>query len=150
MFGKRYYFKLEEGKKNSIDIKGVNNIVMTVKSGTSREQKHLMMEKWYRTQLKKKILKLLPKWEEKTGLSVDDWHIKKMKTRWGTCNAKSKSIMFNTELAKYRPKNIEYVILHELTHLIEHTHNQIFVSNMEKYMPNWRQYRDVLNKITFE
>lgn len=150
LFGKRYYFKLEEGKQNSIDIKGVNNIVMTVKSGTSREQKHLMMEKWYRTQLKKKILKLLPKWEEKTGLSVDDWHIKKMKTRWGTCNAKSKSIMFNTELAKYRPKNIEYVILHELTHLIEHTHNQIFVSNMEKYMPNWKNYRDELNKITFE
>ena len=58
--------------------------------------------------------------------------------------------MFNTELAKYRPKNIEYVILHELTHLIEHTHNQIFVSSMEKYMPNWRQYRDELNMDDFE
>lgn len=150
LFGKRYLFKLEEGKKNSIEIKGVNNIIMTVRSGTSRETKYQMMEKWYREQLKKKILKLLPKWEEKTGLNIEKWHIKKMKTRWGTCNSKNKSVMFNTELAKYHSKNIEYVILHELTHLIEHTHNQIFVSNMEKYMPNWRHYRDELNKVTFE
>lgn len=150
LFGKRYYFKLGKGKQNSIDIKGVNNIVMTIRTGTSLEAKHQLMEKWYRTQLKKKILNLLPKWEEKTGLCVDSWHIKKMKTRWGTCNAKNKKIMFNTELAKYRLKNIEYVILHELMHLIEHTHNQVFVSNMDKYMPNWKQYRDELNKVTFE
>ena len=150
LFGKRYLFKLEEGKKNSIEIKGVNHIVMTVSPGTSRETKYQMMEKWYREQLRKKILKLLPKWEEKTGLNVEKWHIKKMKTRWGTCNSKNKSVMFNTELAKYHSRNIEYVILHELTHLIEHTHNQIFVSNMEKYMPNWRHYKDELNKVTFE
>lgn len=150
LFGKRYYFKLEEGKKSFIEIKGVNNIVMTVKAGASRETKHQLMEKWYRMQLKKKILKLLPKWEEKTGLNVDNWCIKKMKTRWGTCNSKNKSVVFNTELAKYHSKNIEYVILHELTHLIERTHNHVFVSNMEKYMPNWKHYRDELNKVTFE
>lgn len=150
LFGKRYRFKFVEGNKSSVEIKGVNYIIMTAKASTSRDSKQKLMDKWYREQLKTKLIKMLPKWEEKTGLYISGWKTKKMKTKWGTCNPKNKTLVFNSELAKYPTKNIEYIILHELSHLIEHTHNCNFIAHIEKYMPNWQSYRNDLNKVTFE
>ena len=108
------------------------------------------MEREMRQKLKKQIESLIKKWEPVMNVSSSGFTIKKMKTRWGTCNAKEKRVIFNTDLAKYNSKDIEYVILHELTHLIERTHNQIFVSNMDKYMPQWKLYKSELNSVTFE
>ena len=150
MFGKRYRFKFIEGNQSYVEIKGVNHIVMTAKASTSRDAKQKLMDKWYREQLKTKLMKMLPKWEEKTGLSTSGWTIKKMKTKWETCNPQNKTLVFNSELAKYSTKNIEYIILHELSHLIEHTHNRNFIAHIEKYMPNWQSCRNDLNKVTFE
>lgn len=150
LFGKRYRFKFIEGNQSYVEIKGVNHIVMTAKASTSRDAKQKLMDKWYREQLKTKLMKMLPKWEEKTGLSTSGWTIKKMKTKWETCNPQNKTLVFNSELAKYSTKNIEYIILHELSHLIEHTHNRNFIAHIEKYMPNWQSCRNDLNKVTFE
>lgn len=150
LFGKRYMLKVINGTKSSIDIEGVNKIVMTVRENATKDSKKKLMESWYRKQLFAKLNLLVPEWEEKTGLNINSWQIKKMKTRWGSCNTNKKSIYFNLELAKKQIQEIEYVILHELSHLIEKTHNQRFVSHIEAYMPNWQLYRKELNRVTFE
>lgn len=149
LFGKRYMLKVVEGK-SSIDIKGMNKLIMTVRKNATKDSKKRLMESWYRKQLTDKLNVLIPQWEETTGLQISSWQIKKMKTRWGSCSINKKSINFNLELAKRKVKEIEYVILHELSHLVEKTHNQKFVSHIEKYMPNWKLYRKELNSFTFE
>lgn len=150
LFGKRYMLKVVEGKKSSINIEGVNKIVMVVRKNATKASKKRIIEEWYREQLTNKLNVLIPAWEEHTGLKINSWQIKKMKTRWGSCNINKRSINFNLELAKRQVKEIEYVILHELSHLVEKTHNQRFVSHVEAYMPNWKLYRKELNSLTFE
>lgn len=150
LFGKRYILKVIEGKKSSIDMVGANKIVLTIRKNVTQESKKRIIETWYRERLAKKLDVLIPRWEEKTGLKINSWQIKKMQTRWGTCNINKKIIYLNLELAKQKIKNIEYVILHELSHLIERTHNRKFISHLETYMPNWRLYRKELNSVTFE
>lgn len=150
LFGKRYMLKVVEGKKSSIDKEGVNKLIMTVRKNATKDSKKRLMESWYRKQLTDKLNVLIPKWEETTGLQISSWQIKKMKTRWGSCNIARRSINLNLELAKRQPKEIEYVILHELSHLVERTHNQRFIAHVEKFMPNWKLYRKDLNSLTFE
>lgn len=150
LFGKRYMLKVVRGNKSSINISGMKNIVMTVRNNATRNAKKLLMENWYRQQLRTKLEAIIPLWEQKTGLKVNSWQIKKMKTHWGTCNISKKIIYLNLELAKRKPKEIEYVVLHELSHIIERTHNKDFVSHLQKYMPNWELHRRDLNEFTFE
>lgn len=150
LFGKRYMLKVVEGKKSSIEFEGVNKITMTTRKNSTIDLKKRIMDSWYREQLTDKLNVLIPQWEEKTGLKFSTWQIKKMKTRWGSCNVDKQSACFNLELAKKQTKEIEYVILHELSHLVEKTHNQKFVAHVESYMPNWKLYRKELNSLTFE
>ena len=150
IFGKRYLLKVVDGKKSSITTEGVNRIIMTIKKTATRDSKKRIMESWYRKQLTAKLNCLIPKWENKTGLKIESWQIKKMRTRWGSCNVVSKHINFNLELAKRPIKEVEYVILHELSHLVENTHNQKFIAHVETYMPNWKLYRKELNSLTYE
>ena len=139
-----------EGKKSFISIEGANKLVMTVRQNATRDSKKRLMESWYRERLTEKLNALIPLWEEKTGLKLSSWQIKKMKTRWGSCNINKKCINLNLELAKRHIIEIEYVILHELSHLVEKTHNQRFIAHIERYMPNWKLYRRELNSLTFE
>ena len=88
---------------------------------------------------------MLPKWEELTGLKTASWQTKYMTTHWGTCNTKTSKIWLNLQLAKKTPECLEYVILHELVHLVEKKHNERFVSLMDKYMPMWREVKTTLN-----
>lgn len=150
LFGKRYMLKVVAGNKHSVNVKGINTIIMTVKKNTSRDNRKKLMQEWYRKKLTEKLNVLIPKWEEKTGLNLNSWQIKKMKTKWGSCHIDKKTICLNLELAKRKYIEIEYVILHELSHLIEKTHNQRFIAHVEKYMPNWKLYRKELNSMTFE
>ena len=90
-------------------------------------------------------MRVLPKWEQITGLYPDGWQTKNMTTRWGTCNVKTRKIWLNLQLAKKTPECLEYVILHELIHLIEKSHNDNFVAHMDRFMPNWREIRKKLN-----
>ena len=101
--------------------------------------------KWYREVLKTEITRVLPKYEKITGLKATDWQTKYMTTRWGTCNSKTGKIWLNLQLVKKTPKCLEYVILHELIHLIEKNHGDRFVSLMDKYMPMWREIKVTLN-----
>jgi predicted metal-dependent hydrolase len=103
------------------------------------------VEEWYRAQLKKAVPSLIAKWEPLMGVKVERCFVQRMKTKWGSCNAGTRSIRLNTELAKKPVQCLEYIIVHELAHLIERHHNDRFVSIMNKHLPQWRSHRQELN-----
>lgn len=100
--------------------------------------------------MKAEITKVLPKWEKITGLKAINWQTKYMTTRWGTCSTKTGKIWLNVQLAKKTPECLEYIILHELVHLIERHHNDRFVALMDEYMPMWKEVRATLNGQTLD
>jgi hypothetical protein len=104
------------------------------------------MMSWYRQQLKQDIPQLIAKWEPIMNVQVEDWGIKQMKTKWGTCNIRAKRIWLNLELAKKAKHCLEYVVVHEMAHLLERSHGDRFVALMNKFMPNWRFCKDELNR----
>lgn len=123
-----------------------NNSIMELKVGpeTSRDNRARVINDWYREYLKNTIPELLEKWQPKIGKSVASWGVKKMKTKWGSCNIGAKRIWLNLELAKKSPECLEYILVHELVHLHERHHNDRFKSLMDKFLPNWRLSRDLL------
>lgn len=144
LWGKQYYLQTEYGNKNSVLLSG-NKVIMTTRGQSATEQRESAMRKWYRELLKAEITRLLPKWETVTGLKASGWQTKYMTTRWGTCNTKTGKIWLNLQLVKKTQECLEYVILHELLHLVEKNHNERFISLMDKYMPMWREIRVTLN-----
>jgi predicted metal-dependent hydrolase len=149
VWGKQYYLQTEFGNKNSLVLSG-DKAVLTVRKESTAEQRENFVRQWYRELLKTEIARLLPKWEKTTGLKATGWQTKYMTTRWGTCNTKTGKIWLNLQLAKKKPECLEYVILHELVHLVEKTHNERFVSLMDKYMPMWREVKATLNGQTLD
>jgi predicted metal-dependent hydrolase len=105
------------------------------------------MNEWYRTELKKQIPEIIKTWETKLGLEIDDWQIKLMKTKWGTCNIEKRKIWLNLELAKKPIYCLEYIIVHEMLHLLERHHNDTFLNYMNTYLPKWKQIKSELNKL---
>lgn len=148
-WGKQYYLQTEYGKKNSIVLSS-DKAVLTVRKESTVEQRENFVREWYRELLKTEIARLLPKWEKITGLKAESWQTKYMTTRWGTCNTKTGKLWFNLQLAKKSPECLEYIILHELVHLVEKKHNERFVSLMDKYMPMWREVKTTLNGQTLD
>lgn len=144
VWGKQYYLQTEYSNKNSLVLSG-GNAILTIRKGSSATQRENFVRKWYRELLKAEIIKMLPKWEKKTGLKAMSWQTKYMVTRWGTCNMKTGKIWLNLQLAKKTLECLEYIILHELVHLIEKKHNERFISLMDKYMPMWREVKATLN-----
>jgi len=108
----------------------------------SKSQRH---NTWYREELKKFIPELLFKWQPIIGKQVDDWGIKKMKTKWGSCNIEKRRIWLNLELAKKPPECLEYILVHEMVHMLERHHNDRFRGHMDLALPKWRHSRDMLN-----
>ncbi|MBD2137795.1 DUF45 domain-containing protein [Anabaena sp. FACHB-1237] len=106
---------------------------------------HRLMS-WYRQQLKQEIPRLIAKWEKNIGVTVNEWGVKLMKTKWGTCNIEAKRIWLNLELAKKDQQCLEYVVVHEIVHLLERNHGDRFEALMNKFMPNWKLYKDELNR----
>lgn len=149
VWGKRHYIQTEYGNKNSLVLSG-DRAVLTVRKESTAEHRENFVREWYRELLKAEIARLLPKWEKATGLKATGWQTKYMTTRWGTCNTKTGKIWLNLQLAKKTPECLEYVILHELVHLVEKTHNERFVSLMDKYMPMWREVKTTLNGQTLD
>ena len=147
--GKRYLLKvIEENKPPRIILKH-KSIELYVRPNTTQEKKQELLEEWYRNELKRIVPKLIAKWETVIGVKSNEFGIKKMRTKWGTCNTKTKRIWLNLELAKKPLECIEFIIVHELVHLLERTHNEVFVSYMNEFIPKWRFYREELNKLPF-
>jgi predicted metal-dependent hydrolase len=145
--GKRYLLKvIEHNAPAKVELKH-SAIELYVRPNSSIEKKQAVLEDWYRHELKSKVTELIPKWEERMNLSVNEFGVKKMRTKWGTCNSEKKRIWLNLELAKKPPHCVEYILVHEMVHFFEKNHNEIFIAYMNKYMPKWRSFKQELNKI---
>lgn len=144
VWGKQYYLQVLNGSRYSINLQG-NKAIFTVRKGSTTEQRDRFLREWYRGLLKAEITKRLPAWEKETGLKASSWQTKYMTTRWGTCNTKTGKLWFNLQLAKKTHECLDYIILHELIHLVERNHNDRFIALMDKHMPLWREVRKSLN-----
>lgn len=143
--GRRYLLNvIEQSGKHALKLKNNAKMFIYVNPNTSRDNRALVVNSWYRQEIKKVIPVLLDKWQPIIGKQVDDWRVKKMKTKWGSCNIAAKRIWINLELAKKPPECLEYILVHELVHLHERHHNENFMRLMDKYLPNWRLSRDIL------
>lgn len=145
IWGKQYYLMfVSDSKKNNFEIQG-NKVILSMREDSTVRQRENYVREQYRLLLKAEIERLLPKWEKITELHCDSWQTKYMVTRWGTCNTDKRKLWFNLQLAQKPIECLEYIILHELIHLRERTHNATFIAYMDLYMKNWRAVRKELN-----
>ena len=121
-------------------------IGVSVRPGSDRATREAVLYRWYRQYLYAELPPLLEKWELKIGVSVNEVRIKKMKTLWGSCNIEAKRIWLNLELAKKPSSCLEYILVHEMVHLLERDHNDRFHELMNSFLPQWRTYRNELNR----
>ncbi len=129
-----------------VKIRNQNIIDLYVEVGSDTSRRERVMLEWYRRLLKQQIPPLLERWTRIVGVQVAEWAVKRMKTRWGSCNTKAGRVWLNLELVKKPVDCLEYIIVHELVHLLERHHNDRFAGFMDKFMPRWRQYREELNR----
>lgn len=129
-----------------VDLRNNRTLVMCVRPQLESEQRLAVLERWYRARLREQACDLVAHWATQLGVSVLGWGIRKMKTRWGTCNQDARRIWLNLELAKKPLQCVEYIVVHELTHLLERQHNDRFAMLMDKHLPDWRLRRDLLSK----
>ena len=147
VWGRRYLLKLIDGADRPGVELAHDKMILRVRPGTSRKMRRAIVDDWYRQQVKTAIPPLIARWEPVLGVKVTRFFVRKMKTKWGSCNPVALSIRLNTDLAKKPPECIEYIVVHEMVHLLERRHNERFKSLLDKYIPKWRFYRDVLNRL---
>jgi len=146
VWGRRYLLRVvEEDGPPEVQLRS-EKMVLRVRPGASEETKKLVVAAWYRQIVKDAAQPLIELWERRLSVKVKHLFVRQMRTRWGTCNPTARSIRLNTDLAKKPFECLEYVVLHELVHLIERRHNERFRLLMDRFMPQWRQYRDDLNR----
>jgi hypothetical protein len=145
--GKRYLLKVLEVDQPPTVILSHSEITLQVRSGSSAIKKVKILDEWYRKQLQEALEPIVQKWEKIMHVSVSKTSVRKMKTRWGSCSPEHNHIRINLELVKKPIECLEYIVVHEMVHLIEPSHNQRFVELMDKLMPKWRFYRDQLNSL---
>ena len=152
--GESHYFQGRRYRLNMVEYDGPGKVVirnkrvidMYIRPGSTLPQRQRLMRAWYRAYLRSILPPMIAQWEQVMGVEVGDWGIKEMKTRWGTCTIEARRIWINLELAKKPPRNVEYILVHEMVHLLERHHNETFMAYMNKFLPSWRQYRDELNR----
>ena len=145
--GRRYRLRLIE-RAGPQAVRLLNNTTMqlTVRPGADRDSRDAVLQRWYRRQLRDRLPALLAKWEPRVGAPVAEARIRRMKTRWGTCQPDARRIWLNLELAKKPASCLEYIVVHEMVHLLEDRHNDRFRELMDRLMPRWRVNRDELNQ----
>lgn len=145
VWGMRKRLKVvERPGRAHIEIDG-DRLVLYVAPGADAKQRRTVLDRWYREQLRVALPDLISQWEQGLGVTVPKWTIRKMKTKWGSCNRENHNVWFNVELAKKHPDCLEYIVAHELTHYFERTHGAAFTALMDKHLPDWRVRRDELN-----
>lgn len=124
-----------------------HRILIQIHPGTDLATRSAMMDEFYRDQIEVALPPLIRKWERSMGVQVTSFSVRKMKTKWGSCTPSLQTIRFNLELAKRSPECLEYVVVHELVHLLEPSHNQRFITLMDSFMPKWKLYQSELNRL---
>lgn len=153
--GESHYFL---GRRYRLDVltqtgpirvrqRNLRTLELQAPAGTDARQKAKALQAWYRRELKALIPPLITKWAALLGVQPSGWGVKRMKTKWGTCNIEDRRIWLNLELAKKPLACLEYVIVHELTHLLERHHTERFASLLDQHLPAWRMQRDTLNQL---
>lgn len=145
VWGERYRLDSSRVGRSGVKLVG-KTLWLTAHADADGEAKMAILDRWYRRELKAALPGLISKWEPIIGEQVDKVVVRRMKTKWGTCQTASRAIWINPELAKKSPRCVEYILVHEMTHLIERTHNERFIALMDKHMPDWRARRDELNE----
>jgi predicted metal-dependent hydrolase len=144
--GRRYRLVLVTTHgKGSVVLRNRTIMELHARPGLTAEQREHVLQRWYRESLRELAMPLLAKWQGVLGVTVEEWGIKRMKTRWGSCNAKARRIWLNLELAKKPPECLEYLIVHELVHLLVRHHDDRFHALMDRHLPKWRAARKTLN-----
>lgn len=146
VWGRRYLLTRERADRGQVELKH-NRLVIRAPSGTGSRRLQSLLDNWYRSQLHEVVPPLLARWEPMLRVKTKRFFVQHMKTKWGSCNHRAGTIRLNTELARKPPVCLEYIMVHELVHLIEPTHGPAFVALMDRYMPKWRHYRDELNRL---
>jgi predicted metal-dependent hydrolase len=147
VWGKRYLLKIVEvNEPPSIELSH-SRMILRVRPGTDAMKRHAILDTWYRDLLRKAVPPLIAKWERLMGVKVERHFIQRMKTKWGSCNDRTKTIRLNTDLARKPRECLEYIVVHEMAHLLERTHNERFVALMDRFMPKWQFRRETLNNL---
>ncbi|MGB5988963.1 MAG: SprT family zinc-dependent metalloprotease [Marinifilaceae bacterium] len=152
--GESHYFKgdryllnvIENDGRSKLEIRGKKYIDLYVKADTSVDEKERVFDRWYRREMKTQLPHLFEKWEKVIGVHAEEVVVRKIKVKWGTCMVSSKKISLNIDLIKKPSVCLEYIIVHELIHLLEEKHNDVFVSYIDRFMPKWRIYKKELNE----
>ena len=144
--GKPYLLNVIERNQPPKVVLNHETIELYVRPNTGRKKRKTILDDWYRQRLKEFIPGLILKYEAKMKVQVSEFGVKKMKTRWGSCNIKVKRIWLNLELAKKSIECIEYLVVHEMAHLLERRHNQRFTVFMDTFLPEWRIVQEELTK----
>ncbi|MCD6438848.1 MAG: M48 family metallopeptidase [Halomonas sp.] len=147
LWGRRYLLNVEE-KEARPNIKlDHKRITLRVRPDSSPEKRAQVMHEWHKRLLHEAVPPLIQRWESKLGVTVNRYYLQRMKTKWGSCNHRAGNIRLNTELVKKPRDLLEYIIVHEMAHLIEPTHNERFISLLDQHYPVWREARDELNAL---
>ena len=147
VWGRRYLLtvKYQEAKPSvSLDHK---RITLTLRSGSDARKRAEVIHEWHKSLLHGLVPQIIKKWEPKLNVKVTSYFLQRMKTKWGSCNHRASHIRLNTELAKKPQDLLEYVVVHEMVHLLEPTHSERFVEIIEKHYPTWREAREELNAL---
>jgi hypothetical protein len=145
--GRRYRLDVvERGRMARVRIANNRTLELQVPPGLDRDGRQQVLARWYRRRLKARVPELLARWESVMGVQVADCRIKRMKTRWGSCTIEARRVWLNLELAKKAPRCLEYILVHEMVHLLERHHTDRFRALMDQFMPDWRLQRDALNE----
>jgi predicted metal-dependent hydrolase len=147
LWGRRYLLSVREKEARPSVRLDHRRIMLTVRPGTIKPQREAVLHEWHKSLLRDALPQLIGKWERRLGVKVAAYFLQRMKTKWGSCNHRARNIRLNTELVK-KPKDLlEYVVVHEMLHLIEPTHSERFLALMSKHYPAWREARAELNEL---
>ncbi len=135
---------IEQDTKPHVEIDG-QMLKLYVRPGAEADKRKAVMDEFYRGQLKKALPGIIARWEKEMKVKVNEFGVKRMKTKWGTCNRKAQRIWINLELAKKPPECLDYIVVHEMVHLLERYHNSVFYGHMDHFLPQWRTYKSILN-----
>lgn len=147
VWGRRYLLTVSEADEPPAIELHHSRLLLQVRPGTDERAKEALVEAWYRKQLRRAVPPLLARWQPLLGVEVKRFFVQRMKTKWGSCNPRARTIRLNTELTKKPPECLEYIVVHELVHLLEPTHNARFVALMDRWMPAWQHHRRILNRL---
>lgn len=147
LWGRRYLLSVVEEDAKPAVTQDHLRITLTVRPGSSLAKREEVMQEWHRVLLHQAVPALIQKWEAKLGVMVKGYYLQRMKTKWGACNHRAGNIRLNTELVKKPRDLLEYVVVHEMLHLVEPTHSERFVALLERHYPTWREARAELNEL---